>query len=103
MPKSDDPQVQTQQKMMTFMMIAFGFIFYSFASGLLIYFIVSALVGIFEQKLIRKELVAAGITPATASAPVSSGSKQVDGGPGAPRGPGRPGQNNPSGQRKSKA
>ncbi len=96
MPKSDDPQMQAQQKMMTFMMIAFGFIFYSFASGLLMYFIVSALVGIVEQKLIRRELVAAGITPATPSVPVATG----PGGPsgsGTSQGPARPGQ------RKSKA
>ena len=88
MPKSEDPQAQAQQKMMSFMMIAFGFIFYSFASGLLIYFIVSALVGIFEQKLIRKELAAAGITPGAAQVSVSTGPA----GPAANRGPGRPGR-----------
>lgn len=88
MPKSDDPQVQAQQKMMTFMMIAFGFIFYSFASGLLIYFIISALVGIGEQKLIRKELAAAGITPGTAQVAVPSGPAT----PVPPKGPGRPGK-----------
>jgi YidC/Oxa1 family membrane protein insertase len=88
MPKSEDPQMQAQQKMMTFMMIAFGFIFYSFASGLLIYFIVSALVGIAEQKLIRKELAAAGITPGAPQVAVPSGPAT----PAAPKGPGRPGR-----------
>ena len=56
MPKSDDPQVRQQQKMMTFMMVAFGFIFYSFASGLMVYFITSASLGIIEQRIIRAEL-----------------------------------------------
>ena len=88
MPKSEDPQVQAQQKMMTFMMIAFGFIFYSFASGLLIYFIISALVGIGEQKLIRKELAAAGITPGVPQVAVPSGPAT----PAPPKGPGRPGK-----------
>lgn len=56
MPRSDDPQMQQQQKMMTFMMVAFGFIFYEFASGLMVYFLTSASLGILEQKIIRAEL-----------------------------------------------
>jgi len=56
MPKSDDPNMRQQQKMMTFMMVAFGFIFYSFASGLLLYFLTSATLGLVEQKIIRAEL-----------------------------------------------
>ena len=64
MPKSSDPQMQSQQKMMTFMMVAFGFIFYGFSSGLLVYFITSAALGIFEQRLIRAELKREGVIPA---------------------------------------
>jgi len=56
MPRSDDPQMRQQQKMMTFMMVAFGFIFYEFASGLMLYFLTSASLGILEQKIIRAEL-----------------------------------------------
>ncbi len=56
MPRSDDPQMRQQQKMMTFMMVAFGFIFYSFPSGLMVYFLTSASLGIVEQKIIRAEL-----------------------------------------------
>lgn len=56
MPRSDDPQMQSQQKMMTFMMVAFGFIFYNFSSGLLLYFLTSSGLGIIEQKIIRAEL-----------------------------------------------
>ncbi|MFQ5655748.1 MAG: YidC/Oxa1 family insertase periplasmic-domain containing protein, partial [Planctomycetota bacterium] len=61
MPKSDNPQMQQQQKMMTFMMVAFGFIFYGFSSGLLLYFLTSAGLGIIEQKIIRAELRGKGI------------------------------------------
>ena len=64
MPKSSDPQMQSQQKMMTFMIVAFGFIFYGFSSGLLVYFITSAALGIFEQRLIRAELKREGVIPA---------------------------------------
>ncbi len=53
-PKATDPQMAQTQRMMSFMMIAFGFIFYSFASGLLIYFIVSALYGIVESRMIKR-------------------------------------------------
>ncbi len=56
MPKSADPQMQQQQKIMTFMMAMFGFIFYNFSAGLLIYFLTSALLGIAEQKIIKREL-----------------------------------------------
>ena len=98
MPKSDDPQAQMQQKMMSFMLIAFGFIFYSFASGLMVYFITSALVGIAEQKLIRRDLRAAGIMP-TPSESKGTGTDNKNPGPAKPgpsgagnSGPARPGQ-----------
>jgi YidC/Oxa1 family membrane protein insertase len=51
MPKSDDPQVQQQQKMMKFMMIFMGFMFYKVAAGLCFYFITSTLWGILERNL----------------------------------------------------
>ncbi|MDE0960408.1 MAG: membrane protein insertase YidC [Planctomycetota bacterium] len=89
MPQSEDPQAQAQQKMMSFMMIAFGFIFYSFAAGLMIYFITSALIGIFEQKMIRRDLRAAGILPAQGATREISGpggSTQPSPGPAGPGG-----------------
>ncbi len=93
MPQSDDPQVQMQQKMMAFMMVAFGFIFYSFAAGLMVYFITSALVGIIEQKMIRRDLRAAGILPtpgvSTDSGPAPGPGTGKSAAP--PRGPARPG------------
>jgi YidC/Oxa1 family membrane protein insertase len=98
MPRSDDPQVQMQQKMMTFMLIAFGFIFYTFASGLMVYFITSAMVGIAEQKMIRRDLRAAGIMP-TPAGKKDAGISKKDTGPAGPgssgsgsSGPARPGQ-----------
>lgn len=60
-PKATDPQMAQQQKIMMFMMVAFGFIFYSFSSGLLLYFLTSASLGIVEQKIIRRQLAREGI------------------------------------------
>ncbi len=56
MPKPKDDQARQQQKMMSFMMIFFGFIFYSFSCGLLLYFLTSSFLGIFEQRIIKHEL-----------------------------------------------
>ncbi len=55
-PKPKDEQARQQQRMMGFMMIFFGVIFYNFSSGLLLYFLTSAFLGIIEQQLIRGEL-----------------------------------------------
>ena len=54
MPKSPDPQVQQQQKMMMFMPIMFGFMMYSYAAGLSLYWLTSSLFGSFEQRVIKK-------------------------------------------------
>ncbi|HAK94197.1 MAG TPA: hypothetical protein DCM87_04140 [Planctomycetes bacterium] len=58
MPVPKDAQARQQQKMMGLMMIFFGFIFYNFSSGLLLYFLMSAALGIVEQRIIRRELAA---------------------------------------------
>jgi len=56
-PKSGDPQQQQTQKIMGYMMPAFlGWIFYGMPSGLNLYFVVSMLVGVLEQRHIRKQL-----------------------------------------------
>jgi YidC/Oxa1 family membrane protein insertase len=55
-PRPQDPQMLTQYRMMTFMMIFFGFLFYSFAAGFLLYFLTSAFLGIIESKIIKAEL-----------------------------------------------
>ena len=59
MPKSDDPQQRQTQQMMMFMPIVFGFMLYDFASGLSLYWLTNSLVGIIEQKIIRRRIAAA--------------------------------------------
>lgn len=55
-PRPDDPQMQAQYRMMTFMMIFFGFIFYSFPAGFMLYIMTSAGLGIAESKIIKAEI-----------------------------------------------
>ena len=56
-PKSGDPQQQQTQKIMGYMMPAFlGWIFYSMPSGLNLYFVASMLIGVLEQRHIKKQL-----------------------------------------------
>lgn len=45
-----------QQKMMSFMMIFMGFIFYNMPAGLNLYFVTSSLVGMGEIRYIRRKL-----------------------------------------------
>jgi len=59
MPKASDPQQAEQQKMMQWVMPVMGYMFYSVSSGLLLYYITSALLGMAEQRWIKKRL---GIT-----------------------------------------
>ena len=56
-----------QQKMMMFMPLIFGFMFYSFPSGLVLYYLTSNLVGIVQQVIINRSMP----TPAPALAPVA--------------------------------
>jgi YidC/Oxa1 family membrane protein insertase len=61
-----------QQKMMMFMPLIFGFMFYSFPSGLVLYYLTSNLVGILQQVIINKSMptpVTAAVAP-VAKAPV---------------------------------
>jgi len=52
MPPATDDQTRMQQKVMKFMMIFMGFLFFRVASGLCVYFIASSLWGIAERKLL---------------------------------------------------
>jgi len=52
MPPAADEQSAMQQKMMNYMMIVFGFMFYRLPSGLCVYFIASSLWGMGERKLL---------------------------------------------------
>jgi YidC/Oxa1 family membrane protein insertase len=54
MPPPTNEQAAMQQKMMKYMTIFIGFMFYKVASGLCLYFIVSSLWGIAERKLLPK-------------------------------------------------
>ncbi|MDQ2776057.1 MAG: membrane protein insertase YidC [Acidobacteriota bacterium] len=56
-----------QQKMMMFMPLIFGFMFYSFPSGLVLYYLTSNLVGILQQVIINRSMP----TPAPAVATVT--------------------------------
>lgn len=52
MPPPTDKEQELQQKMMNYMMIFFGFMFYHVPAGLCVYFIASSLWGIGERKLL---------------------------------------------------
>jgi len=66
---SADPN---QAKMMLFMPLIFGFMFYGVSSGLVLYWLTSNLVGIVQQYFINKSMPAA---PAGASAPATPAPK----------------------------
>jgi YidC/Oxa1 family membrane protein insertase len=52
MPEATNDQAAMQQKIMQYMMIFMGFMFFKVASGLCLYFIASSLWGIAERKLV---------------------------------------------------
>lgn len=54
MPPATDDQTAMAQKMMKFMMIFIGFIFFKVASGLCVYFVTSSIWGIVERKMLPK-------------------------------------------------
>ncbi|REK08967.1 MAG: membrane protein insertase YidC [Planctomycetota bacterium] len=87
MPPAADEQSRMQQKMMQYMMIFMGVLFFKVASGLCVYFIASSLWGICERKLLPKAKAQAGGEKAGgssgASVPVATPSS---GGNGAPAG-----------------
>jgi YidC/Oxa1 family membrane protein insertase len=60
MPPPADEQAALQQKMMQYMMIFMGILFYKVASGLCVYFIASSLWGIAERKLLPKTAAQGG-------------------------------------------
>ncbi len=64
-----------QQKMMMFMPLVFGFMFYQFQSGLVLYWLTSNVVGIAQQWFINKTTPAVGMPPAPVKAPPKKGPK----------------------------
>jgi YidC/Oxa1 family membrane protein insertase len=65
-PPAMDEQQAMQMKMMKYMMIIFGLMFYKVAAGLCIYFIASSLWGFAERKLLPKRKPEPGTAPAAA-------------------------------------
>lgn len=74
-PRSPDPQMQQQQKMMLAMPVIFGLMCYNYAAGLSLYFFVNSLLAMVEQKVIKKYILkippdGQGPAPSTGSARV---------------------------------
>ncbi len=65
MPPPTDEQQAMQQRIMQYMMIFMGILFFKVASGLCIYFIASSLWSIAERKFLPKTALADGSSPAT--------------------------------------
>lgn len=59
-PSTDDPQAAQMQKIMKFMPILFGFMFYGYAAGLSLYWMTSNIISILEYKFIRKKFPVGG-------------------------------------------
>lgn len=56
MPKSTDPQMEAQMKMMRLMPVLFGFIFYAMPAGLVLYFTVQSILTICEHYFLKRSL-----------------------------------------------
>ncbi len=72
-PPGTDP---TQQKMMQFLPLVFGFMFYGVSSGLVLYWLTSNVVGIVLQYFINQSM---GVTPPPAAAAATAGTKRPGG------------------------
>lgn len=82
MPAPTNEQAAMQQKMMKYMTVFIGFLFYKVASGLCLYFIASSLWGIAERKLLPKTQAASSPAGGAAgSAPGPEGKRPGDRGP----------------------
>jgi YidC/Oxa1 family membrane protein insertase len=55
-PTPADPQAQQQAKMMQWMMIFFGALFYHVPAGLVVYFLTSSLLGMAETKWVKNQI-----------------------------------------------
>jgi len=75
MPPPADEQAAMQQKVMQYMMIFMGILFYKVAAGLCIYFIASSAWSLAERKLLPKTAPAGG-APAQSPPPTSPGARR---------------------------
>ena len=109
MPAPTNEQAAMQQKMMKWMTVLMGFLFYKVASGLCLYFIASSLWGIAERKLLPKAKTADAAAAGGKGGPSSgsSGTRPSGGGKEGPNGGSggkRPPKNgSPSRKKRSKA
>ncbi|MEX0643037.1 MAG: YidC/Oxa1 family insertase periplasmic-domain containing protein [Pirellulales bacterium] len=95
MPAPTNEQAVLQQKMMKYMTLFMGVLFYKVAAGLCLYFIASSLWGIGERKLLPKAQPLGGNASGGASGPAPGASgKRPDGAP-------RPDQNGSPGSKRS--
>lgn len=79
-PAADDEQAQMQQKMMTFMPVVMGFIFYQMPAGLCLYFVATSVWSLGERKLLDLVTSKSGGTegPAEpAEVPAQAGKKKA--------------------------
>jgi YidC/Oxa1 family membrane protein insertase len=75
MPEAANEQAALQQKIMTYMMLFMGIMFYKVAAGLCIYFIASSIWGIAERKLIPKPGPGALVPAGNVDLPAGRGSR----------------------------
>ncbi len=85
MPPPTDDQGRMQRKVMTYMMVFMGFIFFKVSSGLCLYFIASSLWGLAERKLLPKVS-----RPDSGTSPPKPASPKAAAGKPAPAAPGKP-------------
>jgi len=81
MPEPTNEQAAMQQKMMKYMTVVIGFLFYKVASGLCLYFIASSLWGIAERKLLPKNPIAEPTAAEGAGGTGLNGKRSRGGGP----------------------
>ncbi|MBI2809123.1 MAG: membrane protein insertase YidC [Planctomycetes bacterium] len=86
MPPPTDEQTAMQQKMLKYMTVFFGIMFYKVAAGLCIYFIASSLWGMAERKLLPKKKTTPGV-PESPGGTTGGGSSPGGGGKPSPNGP----------------
>ncbi len=98
MPAPTNEQAAMQQKMMKWMTVFMGLLFYKVASGLCLYFIASSLWGIGERKLLPKSQSADASAAGGTAGPSPGSTGKRPGGNGGPR----PGSNGSPDSKKSR-
>ncbi len=78
MPPAANEQAELQQKMMKYMTMFMGILFYKVASGLCLYFIASSLWGIAERKLLKSGKFGGSAPGEPAAATVARGTPKPD-------------------------